>query len=269
MMRQAGDLARQVELSHGTTNYLEAGSGPPVILLHGAGFELGGNSWAGNLPLLAGRFRVLAPDCLGWGAGGQLEQGYSFAYLVDFVREFQDALGLPRSHIVGHSMGGWIASLLAYESPNRVDRLVLIASGGMATRRLQGMVGWRPPDEEHMRQMLRPLRDLDVDVDAMVARALELGRDPERTARFGRIMVHMTDPETRARYHMARRLPLISAPTLIVWGSADPVNPLELGTATHELIPNSRLRVFEGCGHAPHWERPQEVGQAILEFLEP
>jgi pimeloyl-ACP methyl ester carboxylesterase len=172
-----------------------------------------------------------------------------------------------RAHVVGHSMGGWVASLLAYESPERLERLVLIASGGLATRTLPTMVEWRPPTEKSIRQRLDRFPTGVVDADAIVARALDLGRDPERVARFGRIMEHMTNPETRARYHMARRLPFVSAPTLVIWGRDDDVNPLELGTATHELIPNSQLRIIEGCGHAPHLQRPDEVGEIIVEFL--
>ena len=110
---------RFVELSHGRTRYFDCGEGAPTILLHGVGYSAGGTSW----------YRNIAPDFVGWGTGDRLEQGYSFAYLVDFVREFQDALGLASTHVVGHSMGGWIASLFAYESPNRVDRLALTASG--------------------------------------------------------------------------------------------------------------------------------------------
>jgi pimeloyl-ACP methyl ester carboxylesterase len=123
---------KSVELSHGRTRHLEAGGGPAVILLHGVAFASGGDSWLANVGGLAPKLRVLAPDFPGWGPGDQLELGYSFAYLADFVREFQDALGLENSHIAGHSMGGWVSSVLAYESPQRVGKLVLVASGGMA-----------------------------------------------------------------------------------------------------------------------------------------
>src|SRR6266571_9519447 len=127
------------ELSHGRTRYFEAGSGYPTILLHGVGYTAGGDSWFLNIGPLSQKVRVLAVDFLGWGLGDRLDLEYSFAYLVDFVREFQDAIGLPKSNIVGHSMGGWVASVFAYESPERVNKLVLVASGGTATRTLPSM----------------------------------------------------------------------------------------------------------------------------------
>ena len=76
------------------------------------------------------------------GARDRLDIEYSFAYIVDFVREFQDALGIERSNIVGHSMGGWLASLFAYESPNRVNKLVLVGSGGTRTRNDSSMTSF-------------------------------------------------------------------------------------------------------------------------------
>src|SRR5487761_693935 len=139
---------RFVELSHGRTRYFDVGEGPPTILLHVVGFCSGGTSWYRNIARLADGLRVLAPDFVGRGLGDRLEQGYSVAYLVDFVREFQDAIGLASSNIVGHSMGGWIASLFAYESPDRVERLVLTASGGVATRTLTQMTEFQPPTKE-------------------------------------------------------------------------------------------------------------------------
>ena len=83
-----------VTLSHGRTRYLSAGAGQPVLLLHGAGFISGAHSWLPVISGLAENFHVIAPDMLGWGPGDQLTTPYSFGYLVDFVREFQDALGL-------------------------------------------------------------------------------------------------------------------------------------------------------------------------------
>jgi pimeloyl-ACP methyl ester carboxylesterase len=164
-------------------------------------------------------------------------------------------------------MGGWLASLLAYESPERVERLVLVASGGMATRPLATMQAWKAPSEEDIRRSLSGLARAGVDIEPLVKEKVRLAADGDRAARFARVMEHMTNPETRQRYYMARRLPHIKSPTLVLWGSADPVNDLEMGENTHKLIPNSRLSVFEGVGHGVPTERVEEFNQAVEAFL--
>ena len=96
-----------VEMSHGTTRYIEAGDGYPTILLHGVGYAEGGHNWFLNIGPLSQKLKIIAVDALAWGKGvGFLDQEYSFAYLVDFLREFQDALGYDKTNLVGHSMGG-------------------------------------------------------------------------------------------------------------------------------------------------------------------
>jgi len=267
--RRSGEpvVERFVELSHGRTRYLEAGEGPPLLLLHGVGFVPAADGWRLGLAALSARHRVIAPDLLGWGPGDQLEIGYSFAYLVDFLRELQDALGIDRAHLLGHSMGGWVASLLAYESPDRVDRLVLVASGGLLTRPLPAMAAWTPPDADRIHDAYAPLAAHGIAVDELELKARGLAADGERTKRFGQVMSHMSKGETRARYRTARRLARLSCPTLVVWGSEDPVNPVELGRQTAELVPDATVVVLEGAHHDVPLERPDELHRAVLEFL--
>jgi pimeloyl-ACP methyl ester carboxylesterase len=258
---------QSVQLSHGRTRYLEAGSGPPLLLLHGAGFLAGGDSWLLNAAALGLHFHVLAPDCLGWGPGDQLDQPYSFAYLVDFVREFQDALGLGSSHVVGHSMGGWLASVLAYESPERVDRLVLVASGGLSTRPLKSMTGFQPPTDSEVTEFFRRYAPATDDWPGLAEERMAMARDAERVRRFQGVMAHMSNPETRLRYNTARRLPLVSTPALVLWGSDDEVNPVELAHESAGLLPHSQLFIIEGARHALPTEQAETLSEQVTSFL--
>ncbi|HVB05516.1 MAG TPA: alpha/beta hydrolase [Acidimicrobiales bacterium] len=256
-----------VEMSHGRTRYFEAGEGEPVLLVHGAGFLSGGDGWLPVLPGLGERFHVYALDCLNFGPGDHLEQEFSFAYLVDHLREFQDVMGLESSHLVGHSMGGWLGVLLAYESPNRVRRFVDIAGGGAATRNLTTMVAWQPPPEEDVRAAVERYAGSNISSDVLLEERLAMLHDEQTTAAFRRLMDHMTNPETRTRYNTLRRLPHISSPTLVVWGSEDKVNALELGEQTAQLIPDAKLVVYEGIGHNVPYEAPARLVETITEFL--
>ncbi len=256
-----------VTLSHGRTRYLSAGDGEPVLLLHGAGFVSGAHSWLPVISGLADNFHVVAPDMLGWGPGDQLTTPYSFGYLVDFVREFQDALGLNPASVVGHSMGGWIAALLAYESPERVGDLIIVAGGGLATRQLASMTQFQAPTRAEIDAGIGRL-GLPAAETARISDELEsLASDDARIERFRGLMQHMSTPENRVRYNLERRLPMVSSPTLVLWGTADEVNELSLGQRTVELIPKSELVTFPGAGHSLVAERPAEVVSSITTFL--
>ena len=259
---------RYVELNHGTTRYIEAGSGYPTILVHGVGYTGGAHNWLLNIGPLSSKLRVLAVDCPAWGKGeGQLGQEYSFAYLVDFIREFQDALGLEKTNLVGHSMGGWLASLFGYESPNRLNKLVLVASGGAMPRQLQTMVEFTPPAREKVLDGLKhTVKDASVDLEALADYNFALTDNPARLAAYRNVLTHMNNMETRERYNTVRRFGHIDVPTLVVWGRNDQTNALEMGEMTHQGIPGSKMVVFD-CGHFIPTEAPDELNAALLDFL--
>ena len=260
-----------VELSHGTTRYLEKGEGPPVIFLHGPGLTAGANNWLLNIgPLSDLGLRILAVDEVGFGLGGRLELPFSFGYIVDFVREFQDALGIEKSHIVGWSGGGWEGALLAYESPERVDRLVLVAAGGTQTRPLAPMVEFKPPTkEEHMAQTIPRYAGVISEDEAREWAEFDWrnAEAPGAVEGHQRLLGHMLHPETRKRYGTVRRLPFITSETLIVWGDADTTNNVSMGHEIDELVPNSKLVVFEGVGHGPPIEVPDKFNDVVGRFL--
>ena len=269
MASEAMDVAeRYVMLSHGRTRYLEAGSGDPTILLHGVGFGSGGDYWRLNIGPLAGKLRVIAPDFVGWGLGDRLDREYSFGYLVDFVRELQDGLGIERSNIVGHSMGGWVASLFAYESPSRVQKLVLVDAGGLRVRTLHSMTEFTPPTRDELREQLGGRVDpaAEADLDRWADGDFRKTQVPGALEAYRKVLAHMNDPEHRKRYQTLRRIPHIQAPTLVVWGRNDQVNALEMGEETQRLIPGSELVVLD-CGHFLPTERPDEFNRALLDFL--
>jgi pimeloyl-ACP methyl ester carboxylesterase len=266
--RTAAIAEKYVTLSHGRTRYLEAGTGYPTVLLHGVNVDAGGDSWRLNIGPLATKLRVLAPDFVGWGLGDRLDREYSFGYLVDFIREFQDALGLEKSNIVGHSMGGWVSTVFAYESPNRVNKLVLVCSGGARIRTLATMTEFMPPTRDQIRQQLQahvsPAAKVDLDKWADEAHART--QIPGAVEAYRKILRHMNDAENRKRYHTMRRMSHIPVPTLVVWGRQDATNDMEMAEDTHRLIKGSKLVVLD-TDHFVPTKMPDEFNKAVLEFL--
>ena len=261
---------KAVTLSQGETRYFEAGTGFPLILVHGAGFLGGAEGWLPLMPTLGTRFRVLAIDCLNFGTSDVFDQEFSFAYLVDHVREFMDALGIEKANLAGHSMGGWIATLFAYESPERLNKVVLSSAGGTAKRPLQNMVEWKPPTAEQVtNQMSGRLANLPPGIESsrLLDQALAAAASTEHTDAFAKVMRHMSNPMTRQRYNTMRRLPHIKVPTLILWGIEDKTNDVSMGHDLHEGIKDSKIVLFEGAGHGTPQERPDEWLKAVMEFL--
>lgn len=259
-------------MSHGKTRYWEAGSGAPTILLHGAGWSSGCENWSLTIGPLSEHVRVLAMDCLNWGSGDVFDQEFSFAYLVDHVREFMDVLGIERANVVGHSMGGWILTLLSYESPDRVRKAVNVAGGGTATRPLQNMVEFKVPADDQIREHYSRLAAASggtLEVNDLAAPYIAKRDLPGHAEGFAKVMRHMTNPLTRERYGTLRRLPFIKVPTLVVWGREDAINSLEeVGLPTANGIPGARLIVYDRTGHSVPWEQPERFPRDVLEFLE-
>ncbi len=257
-----------VELSHGKTRYWEAGTGYPTILLHGAGWTSGCETWALNIGPLSEKLRVIAVDCLNWGTGDVLDMELSFAYMVDHIREFMDALGIEKANFVGHSMGGWLVTLMAYESPDRVNKVVNVAGGGTATRPLQNMVDFKVPTAEQVKEQLShryaPGR---VNVDELAETFIKKAELPGHGEAFGKVMKHMTNNPTRVKYNTIRRMKYIKAPTLVVWGRDDETNALELGEDTAKNIPGAKLVVFDNVGHMVPQQKPDEFNKLVSDFL--
>src|SRR5215216_3889444 len=257
-----------VAMNHGRTRYWEAGTGTPTILLHGAGWNSGCESWSLAMGPLAQRVRVLAMDCLNWGTGDVLDMEFSFAYLVDHVREFMDVLGIEQANLVGHSMGGWILTLLCYESPNRVRKAVNVAGGGQATRPLQNMVEFKVPAPEQIREHYARLVNASggkVELEEVTAAFIAKRDLPGHAEGFAKVMRHMTNPLTRQRYNTLRRLPFIKTPTLVIWGRDDAVNSLEeLGTPLANGLPNAKLLVYDNTGHSVPWEQAERFNKDVL-----
>jgi len=138
------------------TNYLEAGEGPPVVLVHGSGPGVTAYAnWRLNIPALAPRVRVLAPDMAGFGSSGKPGR-YSMQGWIDQLVGFLDTLGLDRVSLVGNSFGGGLAIRLAVDHPDRVDRLVLMGSVGVVFPITEGLdfVWGYQPSVENMRRTL-------------------------------------------------------------------------------------------------------------------
>jgi pimeloyl-ACP methyl ester carboxylesterase len=254
------------------TNYLEAGKGDPVVLIHGSGPGVTSYAnWRLVLPALAENFRVLAPDMVGFGFSERPANiQYGVQTWADQVVGLMDTLELPTAHLVGNSFGGAIALRIATQHPDRVGKLVLMGSMGVPfpiTEGLERVWGYEP-SFENMRKVLDVFaysRDLVNDELAEVRYrgSIQPGFQESFAAMFPaprqRWVEAMCTPEDDIR-----RLP---QRTLIVHGREDQVIPVQTSLRLMELIDNADLSVFSHCGHWSMIERTEDFNRSVNEFF--
>jgi pimeloyl-ACP methyl ester carboxylesterase len=273
---------QHMELHGHRVAYRTAGDGPVVVLVHG--ITSTSATWERVMPYLARRFNVVAPDLLGHGGSAKPRGDYSLGAYASGVRDLLIALGHQRATFVGHSLGGGVAMQLAYQFPERCERLVLIDSGGLGREVNALLRAATLPGAEFVLPLLASsgLIDAGRAVSRFLGRfGLRVGTDVEEMARGH---ASLSDPAARAAFvHTLRaivdpsgqrvsardRLYLAeNVPFLIVWGDRDPIIPVSHGHAAHEQVPSSRLEVFEGAGHFPHIDHPQRFVDLLEEFID-
>jgi pimeloyl-ACP methyl ester carboxylesterase len=270
-----------VELHGHQLSYVDRGSGPVVLFIHGI---LGSQrQWVELVDTMDDDHRVVVPDLFGHGASAKPLGDYSLGAHAAALRDLLDHLGIERVTLVGHSLGGGIAMQFFYLFPERVDRLVLVASGGLgrevsvllrsatlpgaaqvlsvlasvpvlsrveALGRGASKVGWRP----------------GADVGAMWTGFSSLGDFESRRAFLAttRAVIDIGGQSISAHDHLEGAPPI---PTLIVWGSKDRMIPASHALSVESALPDCRVEIFEGAGHFPHLDDPDRFALILREFI--
>jgi pimeloyl-ACP methyl ester carboxylesterase len=267
----------QIRTRSGHISILRAGTGDPVIAIHGLGATKA--SFIPTVAALADRFHVIALDLPGFGDSGKpLRAPYDARFFAESVIELLDALGLERAHVIGNSLGGRVALEIGLRAPERVERLVLLAPS-MAWRRDRP---WAP--------LLRAVRpELGAiqptpraAVEQIVDRMIPGARDGWTAAGVDEFMrAYLTRRGRAAFYAAARqiyleepegddgfwpRLKTLTAPALFVWGKQDRLVPIAFARHVTDALPKAEHLELE-CGHVPQLERPRETHEAVGAFL--
>jgi pimeloyl-ACP methyl ester carboxylesterase len=254
------------------TNYLEAGQGPAVVLVHGSGPGVTAYAnWRLVIPALSEQFRVVAPDMVGFGFTERpANVEYGVRVWADQVLALMDTLDIRSAHLVGNSFGSAISLRVAIQQPDRVNRLVLMGSMGVPFQITEGLetVWGYTPSFENMRKVLDKFaysRELVNDELAEVRYrgSMEPGWQESFSAMF---------PAPRQRWVDAMASPdadLRNLPheALVVHGREDQVIPLETSYKLLEQIDNADLHVFSHCGHWSQIERNAEFNKLVLDFF--
>ncbi|HWE10111.1 MAG TPA: alpha/beta fold hydrolase [Solirubrobacteraceae bacterium] len=270
----------EITLHGRSLKYVQAGSGPVMLLIHGVAGTL--ENWRAVIEPLARQYTVIAADLPGHGGSAPGAGDYSLGALAAGLRDLLVVLGHERATLVGHSLGGGISMQFAYQFPEMTERLVLVSSGGLgpevsailraatlpgaelfiAATAAVGSTVAKPLARGLAAVGLRPGADV-----AEVARGYGSLADRDRRAAFLATLRAVVGSGGQ-RVHANDRLYLAEGtPVLIVWGARDPIIPVQHGELAHEAMPGSRLEIFEGAGHLPQVEAPEHFVAAVNRFM--
>ena len=255
-----------------TTNYLTAGDGKPVLLLHGSGPGVTAYAnWRLTIPALSQHLRVIAPDLVGFGFTERPESvSYDMDTWVGQAIGLLDALDIERAHLVGNSFGGALALALASRHPDRVERLVLMGSVGVPFEITDGLdrVWGYEPSIAQMRELLDLFaysRELVSDELAEVRyrASIQPGFQESFAAMFPAPRQRWVDAMVTPDEDLAR----LPHPTLVVHGRDDLIIPPANALHLLDTIPDVRLHIFGRCGHWTQIEHADEFNRLVVSFL--
>ncbi len=259
-----------------------AGSGPPVVLVHG--MVNSSRHWQGVAERLADAYTVIAPDLVGHGDSATPRGDYSLGAHASVIRDLLTVLGIQRASLVGHSLGGGIAMVFFWQFPERVERLALVSSGGLGPEVSPLLRSAAVPGARGLLRAVANPRVIDaIDGSGRVlrSRGSGLGVQLRAVARAMRplqtagardaflqtlravIDVHGQRVSANDRLYLLEHMP-----TLVAWGERDATIPIAHGLAAHAAIPGSRFVGLPRAAHFPHLEDPEGLAAALRDFLE-
>lgn len=260
-------------------HYYEAGTGEPVVMLHGGGPGASALSNFGpNLPVFAKQYRTILVDQPGFGQSDKSEiTSQYFTFSADALKNLLDELGVERAHIVGNSLGGGTAVRFALRYPDRAGRLVLMAPGGLnlgvfapdpteGIKKLYRFAAPPGPSKEKLADFLRTLVfDPALVTDELVAERFAVASAPESLQAMASMGASFARwPEEGMLWREAHNL---RQRVLLVWGREDRVNPLDGALVALKLIPRAQLHVFGRCGHWAQLEKFAEFNRLTMDFI--
>jgi len=255
--------------------YIDRGehSGPAVVLIHG--YTDNARDWVPMLPYLSKRYRLILVDIRGHGQSSKPECCYTRLDFAYDIKLLLDALGVQKADIVGHSLGSIIAQTFAEYWPERTAHVVLISStGGSPPDRPK-----KPPQFDFAAEIRKLKEPIEADSPFMIAwwdSPTPVDPDFIRRQRKDaagiplRVWLAVLDqalPANNVFGDLQSTLPRLKAPTLLIWGSKDPIMEEDVRQSLRDALPSAKVKIFDGLGHNPFWEDPRGVAEVVNAFL--
>ncbi len=248
--------ARTVDAAGQRTRIVEAGSGFPVVVLHGWGGRI--ESMAPVIDCLARSFRVVALDLPGFGEAPPPPSAWGTPEYAEFVAGHVRSAGIERAHWVGHSFGAKASLYLAATAPALVEKLVLVGSPGLRTA-----VSLRARLKRAASKGARAAAALGPPGRALKAAVYRriASQDYNNAGELRPVLVRVVNED------LSELLPRVAAPTLLVWGGKDDAVPVAHARAMERAIPDAGLVLFEDAGHFAYLDEPDRFCRVVTHFF--
>lgn len=266
------EIGKSVVAAGIKTNFLEAGSGDPVILIHGSGPGVTGYAnWRLTIPVLAQKYRVLAPDIAGFGyTERKADQVYNLDFWVRHLVEFMDAVGVKKARFVGNSFGGALTLALTARHPERVEKFVLMGAAGVEfelTPGLDAVWGYQP-SLDSMRETVKSFAyDTSFITEDLIRSRYEASIRPGYHESYAKIFAEPRQPTIKALATPEADIRKITQRALVIHGRDDKIVPLSNSIKLHSLIQKSDLHVFGECGHWTQIEKKDQFVKLVMDFF--
>ena len=257
----AGIKSHTITVDGHEIHYIEGGAGQPVVLLHGLASNAEQDWGAIATRLVVAGYHVYAPDLLGFGQSAQPKDAtYSIPEQAHMVESFIDAQPLDRFILGGFSMGGWVADRIALDRPSHVTRLMLFDAAGLAFTPSFPAVLFTPGTNQQVDQFMAL-------VGAPSLPGFIKADFIRNTERNGWVVKRAWDSMMSGHDFLDQQFGTLKMPMLIVWGREDKVIPVSVAESMHRLAPQSRLHVYDGCGHIAPSACSEKIAPTVLAFL--
>lgn len=255
-----------VQVDGNKIRYLESGNSKNIlVLVHGLGASA--ERWNTVIPNFAKHYHVIVPDLIGFGYSDKPVVDYTPDFFSVFLGKFFDVLGIKRPNMIGSSLGGQIAAEYASVNPNNLEKLILVSPSGMMKQSTPALDAYITaalyPNEQSAKNAFEMMESSGNEVDDVIVEGfIKRMQLPNAKLAFMSTVLGLKNSEI-----ITSKLHTIHSPTLIIWGSKDPVIPIQYAESFVSSIKDCRFYRMDGCGHTPYVQDPNTFSSIVLEFL--
>ncbi len=254
-----------VEVEGNKIRYLETGrSKSTLILVHGLGASA--ERWINAIPYLEKDHHLIVPDLIGFGLSDKPVVDYTTDFFSDFLKKFLDSVGIKNPNIIGSSLGGQVTAEYASKNKN-IKKLILVSPSGVMKKSTPALDAYIMaalyPNEANAKNAFEMMEGSGLEVDPSIVESfIERMKLPNAKMAFMSTILGLKNAEL-----ITNKLQFINVPTLIIWGSADPVIPINHADGFVSSIKDCRFYRMDNCGHTPYVQDPKGFSKIVLDFL--